>query len=1397
MPRATVLTTILALLHSAAWVCAADGPGSLIVDGTGYFRQQVQFGLMRLNGDVLRSEGEKLFGKRLPQVQRDVKRLLRDKNYDWSKTDWRDVACYCFMSAQVSDDRDALAAMPGVVPHADWTKPEFDDSGFDRQHFGLPIRQSVGWIVYEQSTLYRRGLYLRTWFDVPDPAKAGDLTLRVTYRGGARVFLNGQEIGRGHLPEGAINSETFATDYPAAAYVAEKDELPERPAWGAFVGDLRCAFEQAPQWKDGQGKNGDFRSTYGNTGVNRKGWQRLMSLRDRTLGPLAVPAKLLRKGPNLLAIELRASRVHPLVVPTGDEMWNARWGTNLSCNPRWDHVRLVGLELRSASAAVPSALGRPPGMQAWAEDMHTRLYDRDFNPAGWPVGVVRFTAAQNGTFSAQIGVGTDSELHGLQAACGDLIGQGGAKIPAAALTAKYLVGHGLDALPPLGTGRCVDHALAGDVAMVVAALYHWADPATGMFPKQAKSGQEREKFLHDFKFFDHITAEAPATVPAGSCQPLWLSLKVPADAPPGKYRGTVTMRADGQTPLVIPVEAEVIGWRVPDPQQFQTFVQSEQSPYGVAKHYKTDLWSDEHFRLIETSFQQLARIGNRWVFVPVVLNSEFGNRDDSMVRWIREQDGSLAFDYSILDRYLGLAQRYQGKPKVLCFGIMHGCGTLSTAVKIYNAATGAAEIVEVGPSQAAARGPLWRAFATSLYAHLKTMHLEDSLYWGHAFDETPDQGLVGLMAEVTPGVGWAAGTHGRVPDATFRAVGRAYGVELQTTSARGWKNPFIHLLVTRYGGSVICVEGPSTPFTYRVMCDRAIHCGFNGLGRVGADYFDWTWFDGCKATQYCISGRANVQTLWPGSSAVESSARNEALLEGVQEAEARTFLEQAVDRNVLPRDLAREVEDVLNNHFLSTVYICAGAQDLASMDVRTDWQARSRRLYQTAAKVAEKIGMDVDRTAFGTVLMAAVAHGEQQSYTAGEPICVPALGRKRLSLKLRNWTGEPRAWQASASAPWIVPEKSAGTVTGQQELGIILDGKTLAAGSEVLGTLVVADAATGTAYPIKIAAKVAKAMEFRVVQEVRYVTGGGAGSSAPHEVTIKTSPVFNPTVGGGETREYSLVNSTSSKQPWKLASSHDWLRLDPTSGELAAESSIPVKIIARPRDRDAASHETTVTLTGAAGAVEEQYTVRTRVLPPYLAPSLPPGEIVYLNDLDPKTLVKSHQEFGFDWKDPKKPWWIGGNNPGGPVYHRCRPFGQNVVAEVFNYKGTYQDAEKYPFTMGKRTYSRGLWVYPHHESVLAIEGAGFTAFAAEVGFFDRFLQNGLANTGALVNFEIHVDGRVRVQSGIMKPSDPPRLLVADNLQRAKEIKLVTRLDDLSSDERCLATWGEPRFVKRK
>jgi hypothetical protein len=64
---------------------------------------------------------------------------------------------------------------------------------------------------------------LRTGFGVADPVKATDLKLTVRCIGGAVVYVNGKEIGRGFMPDGTIHPLTPATDLPIEAYTTSPD----------------------------------------------------------------------------------------------------------------------------------------------------------------------------------------------------------------------------------------------------------------------------------------------------------------------------------------------------------------------------------------------------------------------------------------------------------------------------------------------------------------------------------------------------------------------------------------------------------------------------------------------------------------------------------------------------------------------------------------------------------------------------------------------------------------------------------------------------------------------------------------------------------------------------------------------------------------------------------------------------------------------------------------------------------------------------------------------------------------------------------------------------------------------------------------------------------------------
>ena len=148
--------------------------------------------------------------------------------------------------------------------------------------------------------------------------------------------------------------------------------------------------------------------------------------------------------------------------------------------------------------------------------------------------------------------------------------------------------------------------------------------------------------------------------------PIWLTVKVPADAKPGLYTGQVTIEVKGEKSLVVPVNLQIADFVVPDTQDYKTWIELMQSPDTLAAEYKVRLWSDKHWELISQSMSHIAEIGSRVVIVPLIAQTNSGN-SESMVRWIEKDDGSYDYDLTIVDKYLDTAVKCMGKPKFTVF----------------------------------------------------------------------------------------------------------------------------------------------------------------------------------------------------------------------------------------------------------------------------------------------------------------------------------------------------------------------------------------------------------------------------------------------------------------------------------------------------------------------------------------------------------------------------------------------------------------------------------------------------------------------------------------------------------------------------------------------------------
>ena len=315
--------------------------------------------------------------------------------------------------------------------------------------------------------------------------------------------------------------------------------------------------------------------------------------------------------------------------PTDGKFFLRRTKTSPECNPPhpdtfWAKIGLAEIRLTAApNAAVAANTGplKDRGFKTWNQSVMQTVFLADYPDPFAPVSPVRLTGVRNGTFCGQVIAGDDQPIRGLAVQVSDLAGPG--TIPASAVWVRYGV----------------------------------AD------------GQTRER---QPRFFDSLEESPPDEVPVyeehgGAVQPLWIAVRVPADAKAGDYRGKITIRAEGVQPVTVPLELRLLDWALPDVKQFTSCMDVIQSPESLAMAYDVPLWSDEHFKLLDKTFSLLAPLSNKTVFITAVRRTHFGN-EHAMVRWVRSEDGELTPELSVVEKYLDVAVRRLGKiPGVILY----------------------------------------------------------------------------------------------------------------------------------------------------------------------------------------------------------------------------------------------------------------------------------------------------------------------------------------------------------------------------------------------------------------------------------------------------------------------------------------------------------------------------------------------------------------------------------------------------------------------------------------------------------------------------------------------------------------------------------------------------------
>ncbi|MCY3019347.1 MAG: hypothetical protein NTW87_10020 [Planctomycetota bacterium] len=311
------------------------------------------------------------------------------------------------------------------LPQADWVKADFDDHCWARYQGDLEDFLG-GWgaeVNNPHQGQWPARLCLRTCFGISDPSKATDLKLTLVCLGGAVVYVNGQEIGRGYMPQGEIVPLTPAEDYPLEAYTTDDGRTP--------LPSLRAVKRGGVPEPD----------------------PKLASRYEKRIRivTLDVPSHVLAKGRNILAIALHRSALAGPLEHSG-----------------WSHVGFREARLTSANGlGVIAYADAIKGTRVWsansvdqvAETLAPRsLVKRDwfwtlYWGRGMPVkGVqqanpfdlllpVKVTMPRNGVGSGQTVLSDTDGLRGLAAPLEPLKGPAGAVLPAASVQICFAVQH--------------------------------------------------------------------------------------------------------------------------------------------------------------------------------------------------------------------------------------------------------------------------------------------------------------------------------------------------------------------------------------------------------------------------------------------------------------------------------------------------------------------------------------------------------------------------------------------------------------------------------------------------------------------------------------------------------------------------------------------------------------------------------------------------------------------------------------------------------------------------------------------------------------------------------------------------------------------------------------------
>ena len=512
---------------------------------------------------------------------------------------------------------------------------------------------------------------------------------------------------------------------------------------------------------------------------------------------------------------------------------------------------------------------------------------------------------------------------------------------------------------------------------------------------------------------------------------VWITAEVPPNTLPGNYRGQINITGAPS----IPLQLEVGQWLAPRPSQFKVWQGYFNSPETIARYYEVEIWSDDHFALLESSLRLLGQVGTQMMYIPAAGRTHFGNHH-SLVRWIGENPNAQP-EFSALDRYFEMWDRLVGPPKIIVsysyegswWGDPERYNTIQvTSVRRPGESGGT--LTQWPHFTAPGQAAQWSRHYRGLQERIRARGWQDTeLMVGFTGDGRNFATRIPYYREAAPGLRFATFTHSRgdppIPDNredNWELAGLNFGYAVlpydpnrgrelnrnPLNSPGSWQNTFPYLTSLRSSiadnmGDIYATH----PFFWRLKSLASVkgshgHVTYRGFARQGFDFWpiDGRHLIG-RYHRWNNLFRDNTRFMvHPGPQGALASHPMEMAREGNAATEAMTVLHDALTlpelRRKLDSGLAERAEAAYLGYYEPFHEVYQGGregmpQNMAGKLRRGwDWQSQLRTLYDVAGEVAAATGQEADLGEHGSTVVL-FRESEARSWTNREGRTITAM----------------------------------------------------------------------------------------------------------------------------------------------------------------------------------------------------------------------------------------------------------------------------------------------------------------------------------------------------------------------------------------------------------------------